>query len=128
MFVEFSDFFGSHLCSSVNDSFILTEYELFGSYFCTCRTIGMLPSAPPAPTLDLPPNCIPITAHLTANVWQVLVKPGDVIRAGDTLVILEAMKMEMTIQAEAGGSIEFVYCIPGQMVSTGQVLLAFRDC
>jgi urea carboxylase len=82
--------------------------------------------APPTPTLDLPPNCSPITAHLTANVWQVLVKPGDVVKSGDKLVILEAMKMEMTIEAEEAGSIEAVYCMPGQMVSTGQVLLAFR--
>jgi urea carboxylase len=83
--------------------------------------------APPTPTLDLPPNCSPITAHLTANVWQVLVKPGDVVKSGDKLVILEAMKMEMTIEAEEEGSIEAVYCTSGQMVSTGQVLLAFRS-
>jgi urea carboxylase len=78
------------------------------------------------PTLDLPPDSTPITAHLTANVWQVLVKPGDIVRSGDQLVILEAMKMEMTIEAEAAGSIESVYCTPGQMVSTGQLLLAFK--
>jgi urea carboxylase len=55
------------------------------------------------------------------------VKPGDVVKSGDKLVILEAMKMEMTIEADEAGSIEFVYCIPGQMVSTGQVFLAFRS-
>ncbi|WP_373547037.1 urea carboxylase [Chamaesiphon sp.] len=82
--------------------------------------------APSVPTLDLPPNCTPISAHLTANVWQVLVKPGDVVKIGDKLVILEAMKMEMTIEAEEAGSIEAIYCMPGQMVSTGQVLIAFR--
>ena len=80
----------------------------------------------PASTLDLPSNCTSINAHLTANVWQVLVKPGDVVKPGDKLVILEAMKMEMTIEAEESGSIEAIYCTPGQMVSTGQVLLAFR--
>jgi urea carboxylase len=81
----------------------------------------------PTPTLDLPPDSQPITAHLTANVWQVLVKPGDRVKPGDPLVILEAMKMEMTIEAEEAGSIEAIYCNPGQMVSTGQVLLAFRN-
>ncbi|WP_373541180.1 urea carboxylase [Chamaesiphon sp.] len=83
--------------------------------------------APPRLTLDLPPNCTPMTAHLTANVWQVVVKLGDIVKPGDKLVILEAMKMEMTIEAEAAGSIEAIYCIPGQMVSTGQVLLAFKS-
>ena len=82
--------------------------------------------APPPPTLELPPNCTPIFAHLTANVWQVLVKPGDVVKTGDKLVILEAMKMEITIEAEEAGSIEAIYCTPGQMVSTAQVLLAVR--
>ncbi len=74
----------------------------------------------PTPTLDLPPDSQPITAHLTANVWQVLVKPGDI------LVILEAMKMEMNIEADEAGAIEAVYCNPGQMVSTGQVLIALK--
>jgi len=83
--------------------------------------------APPPPTLDLPPNCTPIFAHLTANVWQVLVKPGDVVKTGDKLVILEAMKMEITIEAEESGSIEAVYCMPGQMVSSGQVLVALKS-
>jgi len=73
----------------------------------------------PSPTLELPPNCTPINAHL--------VKPGDVVKVGDKLVILEAMKMEMTIEAEETGSIEAIYCTPGQMVSTGQILLAFRS-
>ena len=82
---------------------------------------------PPPPTLDLPLNCTPIVAHLTANVWQVLVKPGDLVNPGDKLVILEAMKMEMTIEAEETGSIDIVYCTPGQIVSTGQVLLALRS-
>ncbi len=80
----------------------------------------------PQPTLDLPPNCTPINAHLTANVWQVLVKSGDVVKSGDTLVILEAMKMEMTIEAEEEGSIEAIYCSPGQMVASGQVLIALK--
>ena len=102
-----------------------TAWEVAGEF--TRQSIE-LEIAPPIPTLDLPPNSTPITAHLTANVWQVLVKPGDVVKTGDKLVILEAMKMEMTIEAEAGGSIEVVYCTPGQMVAAGQVLLAFRDC
>jgi urea carboxylase len=79
------------------------------------------------PTLDLPPDSTPINAYLTANVWQVLVEPGDIVRVGDKLVILEAMKMEITIEAESSGSIAAIYCTPGQMVSAGQVLLAVRD-
>jgi urea carboxylase len=98
-------------------------WEAAGEF--TRQSIEPAISLPP-PTLDIPPNSTPIVAHLTANVWQVLVKPGDVVKPGDKLVILEAMKMEMTIDAAAAGSIESVYCTSGQMVSTGQVLLVLR--
>jgi urea carboxylase len=98
-------------------------WEAAGEF--TRQTIESEP-APPLPTLDLPPNCTPITAHLTANIWQVLVKSGDVVKPGDKLVVLEAMKMEMTIEADEAGSIEAIYCTTGQMVATGQILLAFR--
>ncbi|AFY95459.1 urea carboxylase [Chamaesiphon minutus] len=84
------------------------------------------PELAPPSTLELPANCVPISAYLTANVWQVLVKPGDLVNPGDTLIILEAMKMEMTIEAEESGSIEAVYCHPGKMVSSGQVLIALK--
>ncbi len=101
-----------------------TAWEAAGEF--TRQSIEPEP-APPTTTLDLPPDCTTINAHLTANVWQVLVKPGDIVKPGDTLVILEAMKMEMTIEVDEAGSIEAVYCQPGQMVSTGQVLIAFRN-
>jgi urea carboxylase len=83
--------------------------------------------APLPPTLDLPPNSVPIIAHLTANVWQVLVQPGDKVKTGDKLVVLEAMKMEIAIAAESNGSIVAIYCHPGQMVASGQILLALIE-
>jgi biotin carboxyl carrier protein len=40
------------------------------------------------------------------------VKSGDVVKSGDKLVILEAMKMEMKIEADEAGLIEAIYCLP----------------
>ncbi|HEY9908688.1 MAG TPA: acetyl-CoA carboxylase biotin carboxyl carrier protein subunit, partial [Thermosynechococcaceae cyanobacterium] len=65
-------------------------------------------------------------AHLSANVWQVLVKPGDRVSEGDRLVILEAMKMEIAIAADESGMVTAVFCEKGQTVMAGQVLLALQ--
>jgi urea carboxylase len=80
----------------------------------------------PISTIILPPNCIAVNAHLTANIWQVLVQPGDTVQLGDQLVILEAMKMEITITAETSGLVDDIHCQPGQMVSSGQMLMALK--
>ncbi len=76
--------------------------------------------------LELPPNTEAVVAHVGANVWQVLVKPGDVVSEGDRLVILEAMKMEIAVTADVAGTVIDVFCTQGQMVSAGQVLLAVQ--
>jgi acetyl-CoA carboxylase biotin carboxyl carrier protein len=52
---------------------------------------------------------------LTAgNVWKVLVKEGDVVQAGDTLFIMEVMKMEVAHEAPASGTIRAVHVREGQ--------------
>ncbi len=78
------------------------------------------------PDIVLPPNSEALVAHVSANVWQVLVKPGDVVAEGDRLVILEAMKMEIAVTADEAGTIAELYCTEGQTVSAGQILLALE--
>ena len=74
--------------------------------------------------IELPANAEAVLAHVSANVWQVLVKPGDGVAEGDRLVILEAMKMEIAVTADAPGTVVELYCTQGQTVTAGQVLLA----
>ncbi|GAP94791.1 urea carboxylase [Leptolyngbya sp. NIES-2104] len=82
-----------------------------------------------APEIQLPADSEAVVAHVSANVWQILVKPGDTVAEGDRLVILEAMKMEIAITADASGRIADLYCTQGQTVSAGQTLLAIVfDC
>ena len=76
------------------------------------------------PEAVLPPNSEAVVAHLSANIWQVLVQPGDQVAEGDKLVILEAMKMELAITAEEAGQVVALFCQQGQTVVAGQVLLA----
>ena len=58
-----------------------------------------------------------VRAEMTANVWKVLVKPGDTVSDGDTLVILESMKMEIPVIAEEDGTVETVHVNEGDVVN-----------
>ncbi|MCX6388743.1 MAG: biotin/lipoyl-binding carrier protein [Solirubrobacterales bacterium] len=64
-----------------------------------------------------------VEAHITGTVWKIEVKVGDTIAEGDTVVILESMKMEMPVEAEDGGTVAEVRCEEGQSVSEGDILV-----
>ena len=64
-----------------------------------------------------------IAAHITGTVWKIEVGVGDNVAEGDTLVILESMKMEMPLEAPAAGRVAELRCAEGQAVEEGQVLL-----
>ena len=70
-----------------------------------------------------------IIAPMPGRVLQVLVRPGDRIAAGDGVLILEAMKMENRLVAEAAGRVSEIRVAAGDMVDGGQVLavLAYDD-
>ncbi len=60
-----------------------------------------------------------ITAHITGTVWKVEVAVGDRVEAGDEVVILESMKMEMPVEAEHGGVVVEIFCTEGDAVGEG---------
>ncbi len=64
-----------------------------------------------------------LEAAMPGRVLDVLVQPGDAVHKGDTLVLLEAMKMELRIAAPADGVVTAVRCTPGAVVERGQVLV-----
>jgi len=63
-----------------------------------------------------------VDAHVPGSVWKVLASEGQRVSAGDPLVILESMKMEITVAAPANGVISRVVCREGQSVSAGQAV------
>jgi urea carboxylase len=63
---------------------------------------------------------------MTASVFQIAVEPGQHVAAGQKMIVLDAMKMELTIGAPAAGVIEKILCQSGQMVSAGQQLAILR--
>ena len=67
-----------------------------------------------------------LTAPLPGKITHVAVRPGDAVRAGDTLVVIEAMKMENEFKAAAAGTVADVRVQPGQAVNPGDVLVVVR--
>jgi acetyl-CoA carboxylase biotin carboxyl carrier protein len=65
-----------------------------------------------------------IVAEMVANVMTVEVAPGDTIEPGQTVVLLESMKMEIPVIAEYGGTVTAVKVGPGDVVQEGDVLVA----
>jgi acetyl-CoA carboxylase biotin carboxyl carrier protein len=64
-----------------------------------------------------------VEAHITGTVWKVEVSVGDQVDEGDTLVILESMKMEMPVEAEDPGTVTEIRCEEGQSVQEGDILV-----
>jgi acetyl-CoA carboxylase biotin carboxyl carrier protein len=64
-----------------------------------------------------------IAAHITGTVWKIEVKVGQAVNAGDTLVILESMKMEMPVEATDAGTVKEIRCKEAQAVNEGDVLV-----
>jgi acetyl-CoA carboxylase biotin carboxyl carrier protein len=69
---------------------------------------------------------VDIEAHITGTVWKIEVKEGDQVDEGDTVVILESMKMEMPVEAEDPGKVAEIRCEEGQSVSEGDVLVVLE--
>jgi acetyl-CoA carboxylase biotin carboxyl carrier protein len=67
-----------------------------------------------------------VEAHITGTVWRVEVEVGDTIDEGDTVVILESMKMEMPVEAEDPGTVKEIRCQEGQAVSEGDTLIVLE--
>jgi urea carboxylase len=64
-----------------------------------------------------------VDSHIAGNLWQVQVSEGDQVKAGDVLVILESMKMEIPLTAPIDGVVSSVQAQPGSPVRAGQRVL-----
>jgi len=84
--------------------------------------------APPAEDeAALPAGQSAVCAPVPGNVWQVRVAPGDSVQAGQIVVVLESMKMEMDVTAASDGVVAEVLCQPGRSVHGGQRLVILAE-
>ncbi|HVW18682.1 MAG TPA: biotin/lipoyl-binding carrier protein [Solirubrobacteraceae bacterium] len=67
-----------------------------------------------------------IEAHITGTVWKIECEVGDAVLEGDTVVVLESMKMEMPVESEDEGTVLEILCEEGQAVQEGDVLIVLE--
>jgi biotin carboxyl carrier protein len=63
-----------------------------------------------------------IVAEMVANVWKIVAEPGSALAAGDIIVILESMKMEIPVLAEEAGTLADLRVQEGDVVQEGDIL------
>jgi len=68
----------------------------------------------------------PAKSDINGAVWKVLVQPGQVVAAGDTLLLIESMKMEIPVIAEDPGKVQAVHVAEGDSVVPGQVVVTLE--
>ena len=75
---------------------------------------------------EIPAGCEALRSPTTASVWRLEAEAGRQVQAGDRMLILEAMKMEIAVNIPQAGEVVSVLCEPGAMVAAGQALLIYR--
>jgi urea carboxylase len=75
----------------------------------------------------IPEGCRGVCSPVTASVWNIAVEAGQRVQAGQRLMVLEAMKMEIAVSAPSAGTVEMVNCAPGALVNAGQRLMTLRQ-
>ena len=67
-----------------------------------------------------------LVAPMPATVVRILVTASSRVRKGDTLIVLEAMKMELPMRAESDGTVKAIHCREGELVGADQTLLTMK--
>jgi urea carboxylase len=97
------------------------ERDRWGEYIAPA-----LDDAPPPSADAVPEGATAVRSPIAASVWSIPVEPGQRLSAGQRMVILEAMKMEVAVTAPGEGEVVEVRCAPGALVYPGQVLAVVR--
>jgi urea carboxylase len=89
------------------------------------NVVASEPEAEPPPVEDelAPEGCELVRTPLTGNLWKVLVEPGQEVKKGQAVVIVEAMKMEAEIVSPASGRVREIRVAAGKQVQSGQALI-----
>jgi acetyl/propionyl-CoA carboxylase alpha subunit len=94
-----------------------------GRIFRSGRSEQLPPGTGPTPRAV----ALSLTAPMPATVLKVLVVPGSLVKKGDTVVVLEAMKMELPVRTSREGVITAVHCREGELVQPDTVLVEIGD-
>jgi urea carboxylase len=75
---------------------------------------------------ELQPGCVAVVSPVSGSVWKISSAPGQAVKAGDTLVMIESMKMELPVTAPIDGVITQLRCTEGRAVLVAQTLIIMR--
>jgi acetyl-CoA carboxylase biotin carboxyl carrier protein len=70
---------------------------------------------------------ININAEISGSIWKILVKTGDRVQAGDTLIIIESMKMEIPVEAPEDGIVELLHVKETDTIEEDQLLVTIQS-
>jgi len=68
-----------------------------------------------------------VGSHITGTVWKILVAEGQSVTPGTPLIVVEAMKMEFTVEATVNGTVQKIFCQEGGAVAAGQMLMTIHE-
>lgn len=82
--------------------------------------------APESAAASVAEGCEAVSSPLTASIFQIVVKPGQLVAEGEKCVVLDAMKTEIAIPSHTAGIVEQIHCELGSIVNAGQLLISVR--
>ena len=85
-----------------------------------------LPAAHEGSSEDIQPGCVAVASPVSGSVWKISSAPGQAVKAGDTLVLVESMKMELPVTAPVDGIVTQLRCTEGRAVLVAQTLVVMR--
>jgi urea carboxylase len=85
-----------------------------------------LPAAHDESPEDIQPGCVAVASPVSGSVWKISSAPGQAVKAGDTLVLVESMKMELPVTAPVDGIVLQLRCTEGRAVLVAQTLVVMR--
>ncbi len=107
-------------------SYQVAVEEIDGKAAPAAKPAAEAPKAAPAPAAAASVGGTKVTCPMPGTILEVKVKDGDVVKAGQPVFVLEAMKMESDIPAPVAGTIRGVAVEKGASVETGSVLCSIE--
>jgi biotin carboxyl carrier protein len=110
---------------NVNGKEYYVEVEMVDEKPADLQTTSAAPVASTTATASA--NDVTVNAPMQGNIFKVLVQPNQVVKAGDVLIILEAMKMENEIVAPVSGTVSSILVNEGNSVDPQQALVTIKE-
>ena len=101
-------------------------WQASGEFDRVSELLGADSGAGDAAAIEVPEGAELIEAPFGGSVWKLLVSPGDAVKKGEVIAVIEAMKMECPFEAPASGTVEAVYIAESQSLAPGAPMLALR--